>query len=127
MERENEHRLTELEQKSLRSEKRLDKLEKIADVEHRLTEVEGRSKSNTKRLDKVEKVTEVIYTIQNTLVVLVEQMKDTKKSVQKLEGKVDTIEKEPVDDYKHYKKTIWTAIISTVVGAIIGALISLII
>lgn len=102
-------------------------MEKALSVEHRLTEVESRSKSNTKRLDKVEKVTEAIYTMQNTMVVLVEQMKDTKESVQKLEGKVDTIEKEPVDNYKHYKKTIWTSIITGILSAIIGAIIGLVI
>lgn len=101
-------------------------MEKQLDIEHRLTEVEGRSKRNTKRLEEVEGVTKEIYKMSNALVVLAEQMKATKESVQKLEGKVDVMEKEPVDDHKYYKRTIWTSVISTVLGAIMGAIITLI-
>lgn len=126
MEREFEHRITELEQKAVRSEHRLDKLEKLADVEHRLTKTEDREKANTRRIEKLETVAEAIHNMSNTLVKLVEQIKTTNESVQELKGKVDAIEKEPADNFKHIKKTVITSIVTAVVGAVVGALIALI-
>lgn len=102
-------------------------MEEKINIEHRLTEVEERAKSNTKRLDKLEKVTDAIHEMSNTMVHLVEQSKNTNENVQELKEKVDAIEKEPADNYKALKKTIWTSIITAVLGAIIGAIIGLII
>ena len=127
MEREYEHRLTELEQKAVRTEKRLDKLEKLADVEHRLTKTEDREKANTRRIEKLETVAEAIHNMSNTLVKLVEQIKTTNENVQELKGKVDAIEQEPSENFKHIKKTVITCIVTAVVSGIVGALIGLII
>ena len=125
MEREFEHRVTELEQKNVRTENRLNKIERL-DFEHRMTTVEDRAKSNTKRLDKLEKVTDAIHTMSNTMVQLVEQTKHTNENVEELKIKVEAIEQEPANNYKTLKKTITTAVVSTIVGAIVGALIGLI-
>ena len=127
MEREYEHRLTELEQKAVRTESRLNKLEKLADIEHRLTATEDREKSNTRRIEKLENLTDEIHTMSNTMVKLIEQTKATNENIHELKEKVDAIEKEPADSYKHFKRTIWTSVITAVLGAIIGALIGLII
>lgn len=125
MERENEHRLTELEQQNKRTESRLSKIDNL-DIEHRMTAVEDRAKSNTKRLDKLEKVTDAIHKMSNTMVQLVEQTKHTNENVEELKIKVEAIEQEPAQNYKALKKTITTAVVSTIAGAIVGALISLI-
>lgn len=125
MEREFEHRVTELEQKNVRTENRLNKIERL-DFEHRMTTVEDRAKSNTKRLDKLEKVTDAIHTMSNTMVQLVEQTKHTNENVEELKIKVEAIEQEPANNYKTLKKTITTAVVSTIIGAIVGALIGLI-
>ena len=127
MEREFEHRITELEQKAVRSEKRLDKLERLADVEHRLTQTEDREKANTRRIEKLETVAEAIQNMSNTLVKLVEQIKTTNENVKELKGKVDAIEQEPADNFKALKKTVITCIVTAVVSGIVGALIGLII
>lgn len=125
MERENEHRLTELEQQNKRTESRLDKIDRL-DIEHRMTAVEDRSKSNTKRLDKLEKVTDAIHKMSNTMVQLVEQSKHTNENVEELKVKVEAIEQAPAEDYKAIKKTVITCIVTAVVSAIVGALIGLI-
>lgn len=127
MEREFEHRITELEQKAVRTEKRLDKLEKLADVEHRLTKTEDREKANTHRIEKLETVVEAIHDMSNTMVRLVEQIKTTNENVQELTVKVDAIEQEPAKDFKALKKTVITCIVTAVVSAIVGAVIGLII
>lgn len=126
MEREYEHRLTELEQREVRTESRITKLEKL-DIEHRLTKTEDQEKGNTRRIEKLEKVVEAIHEMSNTMVRLVEQIKTTNESVQELKCKVDKIEREPAEAHKQLKKTITTSIVTAIVGAIIGALIGLII
>ena len=127
MERELEHRLTELEQKSVRTESRLNKLEKLADVEHRLTATEDREKANTRRIEKLENLTDEIHTMSKTMVKLVEQTKATNENVHELKEKVDAIEKEPADNFKYLKRTIWTSLITGILSAILGAIIGLII
>lgn len=127
MEREFEHRITELEQKAVRTESRLNKLEKLGEMEHRLTKTEDREKSNTHRIEKLENVVEAIHDMSNTMVKLVEQIKTTNENVQDLKGKVEAIEQEPAKEYKSLKSKVITAIVTGVVGAILGALLSLII
>lgn len=127
MEREFEHRITELEQKAVRSESRITKLERLGEMEHRLTKTEDREKSNTHRIEKLETVVEAIHDMSNTMVKLVEQIKTTNENVQELKGKVDAIEQEPAKNFKALKKTVITSIVTAVVGAILGALIGLII
>lgn len=102
-------------------------MEKTIDFEHRLTATEDREKSNTRRIEALEKLAEIIHENSMTMVRLVEQIKTTNESVQELKAKVDNIEREPINNYKQLKKTIWTSIITAVVGAIVGAVIGLII
>lgn len=90
----------------------------------RLTKAEERSKSNTHRLDKLEPVINEIHTMSKTLVQLVEEMKHTNEAVVSLEGKVDrmdsrvdTMERAPADDMMAYRRTAVTSIISAVAGA----------
>lgn len=103
------------------------------EFEHRLTEIEQRSKSNTHRLDKLEKVTEEIHTMSGTMVQLVEEIKHTNENVCSLDEKVDHIdarvddmERAPAENAKKYKSTAVTAIISTISGAFATGLIMMI-
>ena len=102
-------------------------MEKQLDIEHRLTATEDREKSNTRRIEALEKLAEIIHENSMTMVRLVEQIKATNESVQELKTKVDNIEREPAENYKHLKKTIWTSAITAILGAVMGALIGLII
>jgi len=101
-------------------------MEKTLEFEHRLTATEDREKQNTRRIEALEKLAEIIHENSMTMVRLVEQIKVTNESVQKLEMKVDNIEKEPLNNYKHLKKTVWTSVITGIVGAIVSAVICLI-
>lgn len=100
------------------------------EIMERLTKTEERSKSNTHRLEKLEKVTDEIHTMSNTMVQLVEEVKHTNEAVRSLDGKmervdsrVDAMEKSPADDIRAYRRTAATAIISTIAGAAaIGAI-----
>ena len=103
------------------------------DIEHRLTDVENRSKSNTHRLDKLEPIVDEIHTMSNTMVQLVQEVKHTNETVNNLDAKVDRmdsrvddIERAPAEDVKKYKSTAVTAIISTIAGAFATGIIVMI-
>ena len=94
------------------------------DMERRLTEVTERAKSNTHRLDKLEPIVDAIHTMSNTMVQLVEEVKHTNESVcaldakvDRMDSRVDEMERAPAADARKYKGTVITAIISTVSGA----------
>ncbi len=90
----------------------------------RLTKAEERSKSNTHRLDKLEPVINEIHTMSKTLVQLVEEMKHTNEAVasldekvERMDSRVDTMERAPADDMRAYRRTAVTSIVSAVAGA----------
>ena len=97
------------------------------ELEHRLTENEQRSKSNSRRLDKVEHIADEIHTMSHTMVQLVEEIKHTNetvstidKKVDRMDGRVDEIEKAPAKEWSSTKRTI----LNTVLGAVVGFLIA---
>lgn len=103
------------------------------DFERRLTETTERAKSNTHRLDKLEPIVNEIHNMSQTMVKLVEEVKHTNETVNSLDAKVDrmdsrvdVMERAPAADAKSYKKTAITAIISTVSGSIATGLIIMI-
>lgn len=94
------------------------------EVERRITAVEQRARSNTHRLDKLEPIINEIHTLSKTMIQLVEEVKHTNAAVESLDEKVDRMdgrvnemEREPVNEVKIYKRTAITAIISTIAGA----------
>lgn len=93
------------------------------DIEHRLTEIDNRSRGNAHRLDKLEPIVKEIHTLSETMVKLIEQTKNTNDNVEELKTKVDKLEREPAENFKRFKRTIWSSIITTIVGALVGALI----
>lgn len=102
-------------------------------IEHRITEIEQRAKSNSHRLDKLEPIVEEIHTMSNTMVQLVQEVKNTNETVNSLDEKVDRMdsrvddmERAPAEDAKKYKTTAITAIISTLAGALATGIIMLV-
>lgn len=103
------------------------------EIEHRITEVEQRAKSNTHRIDRLEPIVEEIHTMSKTMVELVGEVKHTNETVctldekiDRMDSRVDEMERAPADDLKKYKTTIITTIISTVAGAFATGLVFLI-
>lgn len=103
------------------------------EIEHRITEVEQRAKSNTHRINKLEPIVEEIHTMSKTMVELVGEVKHTNENVcaldekiDRMDSRVDEMERAPAEDAKKYKSVAITAIISTVAGALASGLIFLI-
>ena len=102
-------------------------------IERRLTEVTDRAKYNTHRIDKLEQITDEIHTMSKTMVQLVEEVKHTNKTVcaldekvDRMDSRVDAMEREPAVDAKKYKTTAVTAIISTIAVAFATGMIVMI-
>lgn len=100
------------------------------EIEHRITAIEQRAASNTHRLDKLEPLIDEIHTLSKTMIQLVEEIKHTNAAVESLDqkiermdGRVDEMERAPADDAKIYKRTAVTAAISTIAGAFATGLI----
>ena len=96
-------------------------------LEHRLTALEKKVEFNTHEIDELKPVIKEINTMSKTMVKLVAQSKQTNENVKELKIKVDKIEAEPADDFKHYKRTIISCIFTTILGGLIGALLALVI
>lgn len=102
-------------------------MEQALNIEHRLTEVEQRSKSNSHRIDNLEPIVNEIHTMSNTMVQLVQEVKHTNeavstidKKVDRMDSRVDEMEKAPAKEWSNTKRTI----INTAVGAVVGFLIA---
>lgn len=103
------------------------------DMERRLTEVTERAKSNTHRLDKLEPIVNEIHTMSATMVQLVGEVKHTNDTVcaldekiDRMDARVDVMERAPAEDVKKYKSVIVTAIISTISTAFAIGLVTMI-
>lgn len=100
------------------------------DIEHRLTEMEQRTKSNTHRIDKLEPIVDEIHTMSNTMIQLVQEVKYTNKAVvsldekvERMDNRVDEMEKAPVKKFAHVKESVWNNLIGTIVGFFIAGIV----
>lgn len=99
------------------------------ELEHRITEVEQRTKSNTHRLDKLEPIIGEIHTMSNTMVQLVQEVKHTNETVNSLntkvdrmDSRVDEMEKAPADEWKSTKKKVFDTVIGVIVGFLMAGI-----
>lgn len=89
----------------------------------KVAEVDHRAKSNTRRIDKLEQQTDAIQSLATSVEVLVkeqghqtEAMDRIEKNVEKLDGKVEALEKKPVKR--------WDAIVDKLVWALLAAVVT---
>jgi predicted nucleic acid-binding Zn-ribbon protein len=85
----------------------------IEDIEHRLMKCENQQEAMVTLTRSVDRLT---LTVSN----MVEEQKELKADVKNLK-------EAPADNFKYYKRTLVSCIITTIVGAIVGAVIALII
>lgn len=90
------------------------------EIEHRLTEVEERSKSNTHRLDEVEKRQDHLETMATAVSVLAEREQRVEKDVKEIKADVKTLAEKPAKRYDALAdKVIW-AVLAAVIAFILG-------
>ena len=95
-------------------------MEQKLDMEHRMTAVEDRSKSNTLRLNKLEESTVVLNRLATAVEVMAPKQDTMGESVERLEGKVDSLEAKPAKRWEG----LLDKILLVVAGAFIAWLLS---
>ena len=88
------------------------------DVEHRLTSVEERSKSNTIRLDEVEKRQDNLEELTTTVKVLATKEENVERTVGEIKNDVKEMKDKPNKRYDKIIDVIITAVIGVLVGYI---------
>ena len=89
---------------------------KFEDHEHEI-------KSLKYRVTKCEEQTNTLNKLVNSVDVLAVNMKHMADEQKRQCEHIEKLEKEPVEDYKHYKRLVIGCVITTVIGAILGAVI----
>lgn len=85
------------------------------EIEHRLTAVEAKASSNTKRLDAVEKNQQVLSDLATGVKVMGTKLETLTSTVNKLDSKVDEIEKKPGKRYDGLvEKIIWACVAAVI-------------
>lgn len=88
------------------------------DIEHRLTVVEDRSKSNTIRLDEVERRQDNLEELTTTVKVLATKEENVERTVGEIKNDVKEMKDKPNKRYDKIIDVIITAVIGVLVGYI---------
>ncbi len=89
-------------------------------LEHRLTTVEDRSKSNTKRLDKLEESTEALNRMATAVEVMASKQDAMNGSISKLTDDVETLKAEPGKRWKFVIEKAIYFVVAAVAGFILA-------
>lgn len=89
-------------------------------LEHRLTSVEDRSKSNTKRLDKLEESTEALNRMATAVEVMASKQDAMNGSISKLTDDVETLKAEPGKRWKFVIEKAIYFVVAAVAGFILA-------
>lgn len=92
------------------------------EYEHRLTEVEGRSKSNTHRLDKVEKQQSEFVDLVSSVKVLAEREQNVENDVKEIKNDVKTLTGKPGQRWDNLVDKVIVTLAAAVVGFILAKL-----
>lgn len=90
----------------------------------RLENHEQEIKSLKHRMNEREKTDETLVELTTSVKTLGLNMEYMLKEQQKQGERLERLEHEPTEEYKHYKRLIIGCIITTIIGAVIGAVLA---
>lgn len=90
------------------------------EFEHRLTAVEDRSKSNQHRLDLMEKRQDDLEELTTTVKVLAVREENVENTVKKIDNKLETLTSKPGQRWEKIVETIITVAVSAFVGFLLA-------
>ena len=90
---------------------------KFEDHEHEI-------KSLKHRMEKCEEQQATLNKLVNSVDVLAVNMSHMAEEQKKQGEHIEKLEKEPAEDFKHYKRLLIGCVITTIVGAVVGALLT---
>ena len=90
----------------------------------RFEDHEHEIKSLKHRVTKCEEQQSTLNKLANSVDVLAVNMKHMADEQKRQREHIEKLEKEPVEEHKHYKRLFIGCIITTVIGAVLGALLA---
>ena len=93
----------------------------------RFEDHEHEIKSLKHRVGKCEEQQATLQKLVNSVDVLAVNMKHMAEEQKRQCEHIEKLEKEPAEDYKHYKRTIIGCVITTVLGTVLGVILATII
>ena len=90
------------------------------EIEHRLTEVEARSKSNKHRLDEVETRQNDLDKLVSTVAVLAEREKNVESNVEEIKDDVKSLKSKPAKRWESLVTQIITIVVAAVAGFVLA-------
>ena len=90
------------------------------EIEHRLTEVEARSKSNKHRLDEVEIRQNDLDKLVSTVAVLAEREKNVESNVEEIKDDVKSLKSKPAKRWESLVTQIITILVAAVAGFVLA-------
>lgn len=90
------------------------------EFEHRLTEVEERSKSNTHRLDEVEKRQENLDKLTTSVSLLAEREERVESDVKEIKSDVKSLAEKPAKRWDTLTETIFLTVAAAVIAYLLG-------
>ena len=90
------------------------------EFEHRLTEVEERSKSNTHRLDEVEKRQESLDKLTTSVSLLAEREERVESDVKEIKSDVKSLAEKPAKRWDTLTETIFLTVAAAVIAYLLG-------
>lgn len=90
------------------------------EIEHRLTEVEARSKSNKHRLDEVETRQNDLDKLVSTVAVLAEREKNVESNVEEIKDDVKSLKSKPGKRWENLVTQIITIVVAAVAGFVLA-------
>ena len=90
------------------------------DIEHRLTEMEERSKSNTHRLNELERRQDNLDDLVSTVKVLAVREEAVENDVKEIKSDVKSLTNKPAQMWDNLVKQIVTALVAAVIGFILA-------
>ena len=92
---------------------------KFEDHEHEI-------KSLKHRMNKCEEEQSTLNKLANSVDVLAVNMKHMADEQKRQCEHIEKLEKEPAEEYKHYKRLVFGCVITTILGAVVGAALAVI-
>ena len=90
---------------------------KFEDHEHEI-------KSLKHRMNKCEEQQTTLNKLVNSVDILAVNMKHMAEEQKKQGEHIEKLEKEPAEDFKHYKRLVIGCVITTIIGAVLGAVLA---
>lgn len=96
------------------------------EMHERMATAEANIKNLFHQATELKKEVDDIHKLTTSVELIAKQTVDINKKIDGIDKRLDTVEKAPADDFKHYKRAIISCIITGVVSAVLGAVIALI-